>query len=171
MKNMHNINYLVIDVDGTMTDSGIFYDDHGNEIKRFSTRDGEAIKSARYAGIKIIVLTGRTCAATVRRMNELKVDYFKEGVADKEKVLLELMQDNQIKKEELGYIGDDLNDLKAMKLAGFVGCPADSCGEVIEIADYVSIVKGGYGAVRDVIMHILQKEKRWDEVIDSLYRV
>ena len=150
------IKYLVIDVDGTLTDSGIYYDENGNELKKFSTKDAAGFFFANFVGIKIIVLTGRECAATTKRMEELKVERFFQNVKNKAEFLHNYMNMEGIKKEQLGYIGDDLNDLKAMSLAGFVGCPADSCNEVKELADYVSPIKGGHGAVRDIVEHLLR---------------
>ena len=73
--NYHRIRYLVIDVDGTMTDAGIYYDEHGNELKKFCTKDAAGFFTAKQTGIKIMVLTGRECAATTRRMQEMKVDF------------------------------------------------------------------------------------------------
>ena len=140
------VKLLVVDVDGTMTDAGIYYDEHGNELKKFCTKDAAGFFAAHKSGIKIMVLTGRECAATTRRMTELKVDYLFQNVKDKLSFLKKFMQENEILKEEVGYIGDDLNDIPPMKISGFVGCPSDSCIEVREIADYVSNVKGGYGA-------------------------
>ena len=139
------VKLLVVDVDGTMTDAGIYYDEHGNELKKFCTKDAAGFFAAHKSGIKIMVLTGRECAATTRRMTELKVDYLFQNVKDKLSFLKKFMQENEILKEEVGYIGDDLNDIPPMKISGFVGCPSDSCIEVREIADYVSNVKGGRG--------------------------
>lgn len=81
------------------------------------------------------------------------------------------MEEHHIKKEELGYIGDDLNDFPPMQLAGFVGCPADACEEIKEIADYVSGVKGGYGAVRDIIAHVLKKRGQWEKAFKRVYGI
>ena len=72
---LKEIKYLVIDVDGTMTDAGIYYDEHGNELKKFCTKDAAGFFAAHQAGMEILVLTGRECAATTRRMTEMKVDY------------------------------------------------------------------------------------------------
>lgn len=166
-----NIKYLVIDVDGTMTDGGIYYDESGNELKKFCTRDAAGFFAARKSGIKIIVITGRICAATERRMKEMKVDYLFQNVKNKEKFLKEFVKDNKIEKKDLGYIGDDLNDYASMKLAGFIGCPADSCTEILSIADYVSSVNGGNGAVRDIIEHLLREEEKWIKAITEVYGV
>ena len=161
----HNITHIVLDIDGTLTDGGIYYDQHGNELKKFSTKDGVGIVAARNAGIKIVVLTGRECAATTRRMTELEVNYLFQNVKDKAACLKEFMERQGVLKEELAYIGDDINDLASMSMAGFVGCPADACQEVQERADYVSSVNGGYGAVRDVIEHILRDLEKWEKTI------
>lgn len=165
------IKYFVIDVDGTLTDAGIYYDENGNELKKFCTRDAAGFFAARQVGMKIIVLTGRECAATTRRMKELKVDFLYQDVKDKSNFLKKFMLENDISKNELAYIGDDLNDFPPMKLAGFVGCPADSCAEIIEIADYVSPIKGGQGAVRDVIEYVLRGYGEWEKAISEVYGI
>ena len=140
--NLKKIKYLVIDVDGTMTDAGIYYDEHGNELKKFCTKDAAGFFAARESGIKIMVLTGRECQATTRRMKEMKVDYIVQNIRDKVTYLQNFMKENQISQDELGYLGDDLNDLGGMKLAGFVGCPADACEEIKAVADYIAEAKG-----------------------------
>ena len=160
---------LVIDVDGTMTDGGIYYDEHGNEMKKFCTKDAAGFFAAREAGIEIMVLTGRECAATTRRMSEMQVDYLYQNIKDKFAFLQTYMQEHNLIKEDLGYLGDDLNDLPPMQLAGFVGCPADSCSEVLSHADYVSPVKGGRGAVRDTIEYLLRETGEWDKIISVIY--
>lgn len=165
------IKLLVVDVDGTMTDAGIYYDEHGNELKKFCTKDAAGFFAAQKVGIKIMVLTGRECAATTRRMTELKVDYLFQDVKDKLSFLKKFMKENKILKEEVGYIGDDLNDISSMKNSGFVGCPSDSCTEVRNIADYVSNVRGGYGAVRDVIEYLLREYGEWDKAVSEVYGI
>ena len=165
------IEYIILDVDGTLTDSGIYYDDQGNELKRFSTRDGEAVKLARSLGMKIVVITGRKCMATDRRIKELKIDFCEQGIQNKYDYIQNFMNHHNIKKNQLGYIGDDINDLKAMSLAGFIGCPSDGCSEVKAIADYVSQVNGGAGAVRDVIEYILRKRGEWNKALKNVYDI
>lgn len=165
------IKLLVIDVDGTMTDAGVYYDEHGNESKKFCTKDGAGFFAAHAVGMKILVLTGRECAATMRRMNEMSVEYLYQNVKNKRSFLTRFIADHGYSKDEVGYIGDDLNDLPSMRLAGFVGCPADSCREVIEIADYVSDVKGGHGAVRDVIEYILRKSGEWEKTVSEIFGI
>ncbi len=170
-KRVEQIKYLVIDVDGTMTDAGIYYDDHGNELKKFCTKDGAGFFAAHYAGIKLMVLTGRECQATTRRMQEMKFDYIVQNIRDKAAYLEDFMKQNGIRREEIGYIGDDLNDLPPMKLCGFAGCPADACEEVKAYADYVADVKGGSGAVRDVICAMMRARGDWEQAVSAVYGI
>ncbi len=168
---LKQIKYLIIDVDGTLTDAGIYYDEHGNELKKFCTKDAAGFFAAHQAGIKIMILTGRECAATTRRMKEMKVDYLVQDCKNKVKYIQGFMRENNISKEDLGYLGDDLNDLPGMSLCGFVGCPADACEEVKERADYVSGIKGGYGAVRDIISYLLKECGEWEAAISEVYGI
>lgn len=165
------VKLIVIDVDGTMTDAGIYYDDNGNEIKKFCVKDAAGFFAAHKAGIKIMVLTGRECEATMRRMKEMKVEYLYQDVKNKYLFLKEFLDKKNIQKAEVAYIGDDLNDLAPMKLAGYIGCPLDSCIEIKEIADYISCKNGGQGAVRDVVEHMFRKMGIWHEIIEDIYDV
>lgn len=171
MSKWEKIEYLIIDVDGTMTDAGIYYDEHGNELKKFCTKDAAGFFAAKKAGIKVMVLTGRECAATTRRMAEMKVDYLVQNCKDKIAYLTEFMKENNITGGQMGYIGDDLNDLPPMGLCSFAGCPADACKEVKVRADYVSDVKGGYGAVRDIIEHMLRERGEWEKATAEIYGI
>lgn len=166
-----NIKYLVIDVDGTMTDGGLYYDENGNETKKFCTKDAAGFFAVHQVGIKIMVLTGRECKATTKRMTEMKVEYLCQNVKDKVNYLKNFMIENDVKKEDVGYIGDDLNDLAPMMLCGYVGCPKDACTEVKKIADYVSAEKGGHGAVRDIIEHLLRENNMWDKAVSCVYGI
>ncbi len=163
------IKLWIIDVDGTLTDAGIYYDEQGNETKKFCTKDAAGFFAAHAVGMEIMVLTGRKSFATKRRMKEMKVEYLHQNIKNKVEFLEAFLQENNLAKENVAYIGDDLNDLPPMKLCGFVGCPADSCREVLEIADYVSPVKGGHGAVRDVIEHYLRETGEWQDAISKVY--
>lgn len=170
-KCVEQIQYLVIDVDGTMTDAGIYYDEHGNELKKFCTKDGAGYFAAHQVGMKLMVLTGRECQATTRRMQEMKFDYIVQNIKDKLAYLENFMKENGIRREEIGYIGDDLNDLPPMKLCGFVGCPADACEEVKAYADYVAETKGGSGAVRDVICAVLKARGEWEQAVGKAFGI
>lgn len=168
---LKKIKYLIIDVDGTLTDAGIYYDERGNELKKFCTKDAAGFFAAHQAGMKIMILTGRESAATTRRMTEMKADYLIQNCRDKISYIKKFMQKNSVLKDEIGYLGDDLNDLPGMQLCGFIGCPSDACKEVKEKADYVSDVCGGHGAVRDIIEFLLQARGEWNDAIAEEYGI
>ena len=94
-----------------------------------------------------------------------------QNCKDKVQYINEFMSNNGIHHDELGYIGDDINDYNGMKLCGFVGCPEDACDEVKAIADYISPYRGGYGAVRDVISYILKERSEWIDALNSVFGV
>lgn len=169
MNDLKKISLLVLDVDGTMTDGGIYYDASGNEWKKFNTKDAAGIFAARHSGIKTMVLTGRKSFAVEKRMKELKVDYVYQGISDKREFLIEHMKKNGLAKDCVGYIGDDLNDLAPMKVSGFVCCPGDACDEVKQIADYVASAYGGHGAVRECITYLLKNRGEWETAIAAAY--
>lgn len=168
---MPRLKLLVIDVDGTLTDAGIYYDENGNELKKFCTKDAAGFFAVKQVGIETMILTGRECNATTRRMKELKVDHLCQNVKNKVDYLKKFMTDNGLTKDEVGYIGDDLNDLPPMKLCGYIACPADACEEIRCISDYVSSVNGGHGAVRDIIEHLLRENGQWDKAVKEVYGI
>lgn len=162
-----DLKLIIIDVDGTLTDSGIYYDSSGKETKKFSTRDAAAFFVLKELGIKTMILTGRSSVATEKRVKELNVDYFFQNIKDKHTFLMKFMNEKELAISEIGYIGDDLNDLLAMNLAGFVACPADACKEIKSRAQYISSYMGGHGAVRDVVENLYSD--RWEKVIKKIY--
>lgn len=166
-----NLKLIVLDVDGTLTDGGIYYDEYGNEMKKFCTRDAAGIFAAQKVGIKIMVLTGRVCKATTKRMTELNVDYLFQNIKIKADFLRSFLNEQNLSRFDLGYIGDDLNDLASIRLAGWSACPADSCQEIKDAVDYISEVKGGCGAVRDAIEHYLRDNGIWNDSIREVYGI
>lgn len=168
MLEFDKIKFLVLDVDGTLTDSGIYYDDEGRELKKFSTRDYVGVMAAHYVGIKVIIITGRESFVTIKRAKEMHVDCVYQGIKNKSDVIDLLIKENGIEYSNIGYIGDDLNDLASMSLVGFKACPFDACIEIKKIADYVSTVSGGKGAVQDVMRFVLTNMNKWEEFIENI---
>ena len=154
------IRLLVLDVDGTMTDGGVYYDANGNELKKFAIKDGAGIVLAHAAGMQVMICTGRECEAVRRRAAELKVEYLYQDVHNKAAFLRDFMAKQGYGTEEVAYCGDDLNDLAAMALCGFVACPADATPAVARRADYRCPRRGGEGAVRDAVEEILRRDGR-----------
>lgn len=111
------IRLLVLDVDGTMTDGGVYYDSAGNELKKFAIKDGAGIVLARAAGMQVMICTGRECEAVRRRAQDLHIDYLFQNVHDKSAFLSRFMAEHSLTKQDVAYCGDDLNDLTAMLCA------------------------------------------------------
>lgn len=168
---LSSIKYIIIDVDGTLTDGGIYYDENGNELKKFNTKDAAGFFVAKTCGIYTMVITGRKCMATERRMNELQVGMLEQGVVNKIEFIKKYMQEHNINKNELAYIGDDLNDYSGMLLAGFRACPQDAVKEIKEICNYVSPVPGGQGAFRDVMEYILKERGQLSDAYKICYHI
>ena len=114
------IRLLVLDVDGTMTDGGVYYDATGNELKKFAIKDGAGLVLAHAAGIEVMILTGRECEAVRRRAADLHVEHLYQNVSDKAAFLRAFLAQHSLRREETAYCGDDLNDLAAMALCGFL---------------------------------------------------
>lgn len=163
------IKLLVLDVDGTMTDGGIYYDATGNELKKFAVRDGAGILLARAAGIEVLICTGRACEALAHRARDLHIKYLYQDVQDKAAFLKQFLAEHNLQKEEVAYCGDDLNDLAAMELCGFAACPADAVQAVRAHVDYICPQKGGQGAVRGVVDQLLRREGRWQQAAHTAF--
>lgn len=156
---------LILDVDGTMTDGGIYLDDHGGQAKRFDVTDGAGIKYYQRAGGVVAFLTGRSSRVVDLRAAELGVTFVLQGSLDKVAGLVELLKRMNIPAAQTAYMGDDLPDLPAMRLCAYSIAPASAAAEVKESADYVTLAPGGRGAVREAIEHLLRSAGRWETIL------
>ncbi|MCM1231753.1 MAG: 3-deoxy-D-manno-octulosonate 8-phosphate phosphatase [Clostridium sp.] len=157
-ENSKKIKYLVMDVDGTLTNGIIYIGIEGEVFKSFNVKDGYGIsKLLPAAGIVPIIITGRTSKITEARCKELGIKKLYQGVVDKCEKLKEILSEEKI--NQVAYIGDDISDIECMiyvkAAGGIVGCPADAVAEVQSAADFISEKKGGEGAVRDFIENII----------------
>ncbi|HWH74456.1 MAG TPA: HAD hydrolase family protein [Methylibium sp.] len=145
-----DIRMLVVDVDGTLTDGGMYYDGNGEALKKFNTRDAKGLLLLRELGVRVCVVTAENSAVVHARMRKLGLtDYF-PGVADKPAWLAEHGRKFQVAAAQTAYIGDDLNDLECLRTVGLSCCPADAVPEVRRSVSYVCKAAGGEGAVREV---------------------
>jgi len=128
-----------MDVDGTLTNGKIYYTSNGMEVKAFSIKDGYAIKHflPQYHIIPVII-TGRESPIVEKRAAELGITEVYQGISDKLKTMLSVMEKYNLKRENVAYIGDDLNDIECMDCCGYIGCPADAAEEILKLADYIS---------------------------------
>lgn len=168
--NFDQLKLLLLDVDGVLTDGSIFIDDDGRQTKRFNVKDGQGLAAWRKLGIKTGILTARVSRAVTHRADELKIDYLTQGASNKLIGFENLMAELQMNPDEVAYIGDDLTDLPVLTRVGYPIAPADAVAEVRDIAHYVTAARGGEGAVREAVEHLLRKMNRWDEVLD-LYAI
>lgn len=150
------IKYLVMDVDGTLTDGKIYMGNNGEMMKAFNIKDGCGIHDlAIPAGITPVIITGRESRILLNRCKELGIKEIRQGISNKIEELQQIASDLS----EVAYIGDDINDLSCMKLVkdagGMIGCPADAVRQVKMLADFIADHNGGNGAVRDYIEWLL----------------
>ena len=160
LRNKHHIKLLVLDVDGVMSNGGMYYTSTGKEIKKFDTKDGLAIKNLiEHSKIEIAFLSsGMDDKIISHRASMLGVKRFYVGNEKKEIILTKWVKELNLKAKDIAYIGDDINDLNAMKMCGLKACPSDASNEIKNIADVVLSKKGGEACVREFIDKFLDKE-------------
>lgn len=158
------IRLLVLDVDGVLTDGLIIIDDHGVESKHFHVRDGAAIALWNKVGRRTAILSGRSARCVDIRAAELRIEPVVQGSSDKGEALRQMIANLDLRPEEVGFMGDDLADLPALDIAGFAACPADAAPEVQAAAAYVTVARGGRGAVREVIEMLLKAQDLWPDL-------
>ncbi|GAA0724295.1 HAD hydrolase family protein [Clostridium malenominatum] len=154
------IKLFIMDSDGVLTDGGMYYSENGDEMKKFNTKDGMGIQLLRDANIKTAIITGEKVDLVKRRAEKLKVDDLYMGIKNKVDIIYELAKKYNLSLWEIAYIGDDINDLEAIKSVGF-GCSVnDGMEEVKNKAKYVTKAKGGFGAVREVAEFIINSKSK-----------
>lgn len=157
---MPDLKLLISDVDGVLTDAGMYYSSDGEEMKKFNTRDGKGIELLRDAGLKFMILTSENINVVQRRADKLKADYVYMGIKDKKSFLESFFEQNpEYHFNNTAYIGDDVNDLECLKLAAFSAAPNDGASEVIAHVQYVCRTNGGQGCVREVCDLIINTKK------------
>jgi 3-deoxy-D-manno-octulosonate 8-phosphate phosphatase (KDO 8-P phosphatase) len=146
---------LAMDVDGVLTDGGMYYSEMGDELKKFNTRDGMGIKMLQLAGIVTAFITKEKTAIVERRGRKLAVPEVHQAADDKLPVLTRVIEKYGLNLKEVAYIGDDVNDLQTLLAVGFSAAPADAMPSVLQVVHYVCKKRGGEGAVREVADLIL----------------
>lgn len=156
MEKLQNIKLFLTDVDGVLTDAGMYYGEGGDELKKFNTRDGKGIELLRNQGIKTGIITSEDTQIVLNRAKKLQVDFVFTGIKDKLPVFNRILAETGITAAETAYIGDDINDLEVLAAAGFSAAPVDGVISVKKIVDYVCESHGGSGCVRELADLILQ---------------
>ena len=147
---VEKIKLVITDNDGVLTDTGVYYSEKGEELKRFSIRDGMGVERLRkHCNIETVIMTGELSGSVKSRAEKLKMKEYYLGVKDKVELLEEVKSKNKISEENIAFIGDDVNDIGIMKLVGLRAAPADAMSYTKEIADFVCEAKSGNGAFRE----------------------
>ncbi len=155
---MAEIKLIGTDVDGTLTDAGMYYSAEGDVMKKFNTHDGMGLKLCQQAGIKTAILTSENTPIVAKRAEKLKIDYLFQGMKSKLEVITELCKALGISLDNVAYIGDDINDLEILSNVGLRACPADAMKKIKEIPEIkIMSLKGGEGAVREFIDNYILK--------------
>jgi len=149
---------ILTDIDGVWTDGGMYYDGTNVELKKFNTYDSAGVLFAHYLGIPVGIISGENTQIVQRRADKLKVDYCYLGAKDKVAIATDLCNQLGITLQDVAYIGDDLNDLKLLKLVGWAGVPSSAPRYVKDIANIILQKKGGEGVFREFVETILEKE-------------
>lgn len=150
------IKLVLTDNDGVLTDTGVYFSEKGEELKRFSIRDGMGVERLRkHAGIETIIITGEESGSVKARAKKLKIKEYYVGVKKKVDVLPDILRKNNLKPENIAFIGDDANDFELMKLVGLKVTPSDGMNFIKDMADYICENKGGNGAFRELTELIL----------------
>jgi 3-deoxy-D-manno-octulosonate 8-phosphate phosphatase (KDO 8-P phosphatase) len=154
-----DIKLLILDVDGVMTDAGMYYSENGDMMKKFNAKDGMGILQLTKTGFQVgIISSGFKGDLVKKRADILKIQHFYLGREHKLDILKQWCTDLNISLSQVAMIGDDVNDLEVMQAIGFSACPADAATKILEQADYILSKKGGEGCVREFIEDVMGVE-------------
>jgi 3-deoxy-D-manno-octulosonate 8-phosphate phosphatase (KDO 8-P phosphatase) len=162
---VEKIKLLVLDVDGVLTDGRLYYHDDGTESKAFNVRDGHGIKLAQRAGIEVALISGRNSPCVDKRAADLGITEVVQGPKEKVPIFERLLAEKGLAPEQAAFVGDDLVDLPVMRRAGLAVAVADASEHLFEAAHYVTLARGGKGAVREVIELILATQGLWEKIV------
>jgi 3-deoxy-D-glycero-D-galacto-nononate 9-phosphatase len=157
---------VLTDIDGVWTDGGMYYDQFGNELKRFNTYDSAGVIFCHKKGILVGVITGEETAIVKRRSEKINIDYLYQGVKNKLLIAIDLCNALNIELKDVAYIGDDINDLELLKRVGYSAAPNNAPIYIKNNVMYVTKKNGGEGAFREYIEYLL---KDYIDIIISSY--
>jgi YrbI family 3-deoxy-D-manno-octulosonate 8-phosphate phosphatase len=157
------IKLLLSDVDGVLTDGGMYYTEKGEIMKKFNTKDGMGVELLRKNKIDVVLITREKSVIVKKRAKKINVEAH-IGILDKKKILNKICKKYNVKYEETAYIGDDVNDLEIMKQVGFSASPSDAVDKVKKISNYISSLKGGNGVLREIADMIITIKSDNEEI-------
>lgn len=158
---------ILTDIDGVWTDGSMYYDQTGNELKRFHTYDSAGVLFAKIMNIPIAILTGETTEIVKRRATKLKVDHLFQGVKNKVEIAQKLIDQLNINFDDCAFIGDDINDISLLQKVGFSGATSNAPMYIKDKVDFVTTKKGGEGAFREFVEYILNANGVFEQVLEK----
>lgn len=158
---------VITDIDGVWTDGGMYYDQSGNEWKKFNTSDSAGIIFLNLLKIPTVIMTGENTTIVSRRAEKLKIQHTFLGVKNKLKCSEELCRKLKISLKEVAFIGDDINDINLIRKVGISAVPQNAPDYVKTYASYVTAKKGGEGAFREFVEYILNTHNRFEEILEK----
>ena len=161
---LKNISTFVFDVDGVLTDGSVLLLPNGEQTRVMNIKDGYALQLAIKQGYNICIITGGKCEMVKKRLKGLGINDIYLNISDKADKIDDYIYANQLKKEEVLYMGDDIPDYEAMLKVGIATCPNDSASEIKQISTYISPFRGGQGCVRDIIEQVLKVQGKWEHI-------
>lgn len=159
---------LVLDVDGVLTDGTVLYGPGFEEVKAFHVRDGAGLALWRDAGLQSTFITGRGGDSVQRRAQELRLGRIWQHARDKSAAFDEALAHFGVPPEQVAVMGDDIPDLRLLERAGFAAAPADAAPDVLARVHWVARARGGHGAVRELVEHLLRATGRWEHLLETL---
>lgn len=159
---------ILTDIDGVWTDGGMYYDQTGNEWKKFNTADSAGVLLCKKLNIKIGIITRERTDIVKRRAAKLQVDHFVDGCLDKVEAATAIARELNISFSDIAFIGDDLGDVKLLQKVGISGTPANGIPYIKSFAHIITATKGGEGAFREFVETIVQKSYSYNEMIELL---
>lgn len=152
------IKLVITDVDGVLTDGGMYYSDEGEIMKKFNTRDGMAVEILKNQNIKIIFMTREKSKLVQKRAEKVKITDLYIGIKDKASLLPKICKKFSVTLSEILYIGDDINDIEIMEKVGFSACPKNAVSKVKKISNYICKNDGGSGVLREITDEFFSKK-------------
>ena len=165
---MINVKLVITDIDGVWTDGGMYYDNMGNEFKKFNTSDSAGVKFLEMNKIHIAIITGEKTNIVSRRAEKLNIKHIKQGSNDKLSDAVNIMNELNVLPCETAYIGDDVIDIKLLKYVGFSGCPNNSPTYIKKICKWVGEKNGGDGAFREFVEYILSESNLLEKTLNNI---
>jgi len=158
---LKHITTFIFDYDGVFTDGKVLITENGDQLRTANVKDGYALQLARKKGYRIAIISGGTSDSVVKRMNALGIADVFIRVNHKIDVYNDYLSQNNLSKEEVLFMGDDIPDLHIMHEAGVSVCPLDAAEEIKSVAHYISHFKGGEGCVRDILEQVMKVQGKW----------